>query len=207
MVPYQEAERGLPQGLSTSVLLAELNMSCLLHKLHACVQCRTIVYVDDVNVITSSLENLHKSLAIVCDFVHTFCLSLAKLKSSLWGCDRAALESVSVPSEIPVAAQIKALGVTWQVQRSAKITYDVEMEALEKIKQRLMRVRHMPSHPSLKAMVTSSTCLSILDHLAPPERALITPLRAFVRRAVGALFGAPEIVYCLPSASHGIELC
>ena len=77
-------------------------------------------------MVTTSLDVMIKCLAIVCEFIDAFCLSLARLKSSLWGSDVIVLRVVSEQSGIPVAQQVKALGATWQVTRKAKASFEAE---------------------------------------------------------------------------------
>ena len=54
--PFFVKTRGLAQGLSTSVLLAEVFVGMLIWKLSHLDQLESITYIDDVNLVTTSAE-------------------------------------------------------------------------------------------------------------------------------------------------------
>ena len=195
------SQRGLPQGMATSVLLAELNIACLVRKLHACAVCTTIVYVDDINVIAFSLWEVKKCLDIVMDFIHAFRLSLSRMKSSLWGTDWVGLQELEATYGIKPVHTLEALGATWQLKPIKGVVYHKEESRLVKVRERLLRISHLPAHVTLKALVTSSTALSILDYLATPQKKHMHCLRKMVRKAIAIQHGAPEIVCNMPCTS------
>ena len=196
--PVVASERGLPQGMASSVLLAELNVACLVKKLHACLPRVTIVYVDDINVIAFSLADARKSLEIVVDFVRTFRLSLSLMKSALWGNDWAGLRALEATYGISPVHSLEALGATWQLTPRHKMEYIKEDARIRRVCERLLRISHLPAHVNVKAQVTSSTALAILDFLATSLKRHLQPLRHLVRKALNMKHGAPELVYNLP---------
>ena len=187
------ANRGLAQGLAASVLLAEVNMAALARKLDLTTTADLILYVDDIHIITTTLIDMRRALVVIVDFVHTLALSLSVLKSCLWGTEESDLAGLSQEFGIPKANKLYALGATWPIS-DCEPGYLKEKAKIALIKERLDRVAHLPSPIHLKAQVISTTCLSIVDYLAPPVPSLFTSLRASVRRALKISFGAPEIV-------------
>ena len=83
--PILRKERGLAQGLSVSVRLAEIFVGLLVWKLSHVAQLETMCYIDDVNVITEAEEAMHRALEIIHDFEATFPLKISDAKSYLWG--------------------------------------------------------------------------------------------------------------------------
>ena len=199
--PSVQAERGLPQGMASSVLFAELNVACLVHKLQACVQCSTVVYVDDISVITSSLGDLRSALLIVLHFVRTFRLNLSLLKSALWGTNPQELLQVQKEFDIKVATTLEAFGATWQVNQKERPSTVKEEERVLKVKERCVRISHLPVHACMRASVLSSTALSLLDYMSLTVKKPLQGLRSYVRKALSMRHGAPEIVYNMPTTS------
>ena len=199
--PVVQAQRGLPQGMASSVLLAELVIACLVRKIHWCAHCHTIVYVDDINVVAFSLEDLRRCLEVVIDFVHTFCLSLSIMKSVLWGTDHDGLKQLEDAFGIQLVHTLEAFGATWQLRQNSNTEYKKEGNRILKVRERLLRVQHLPAHPSIRAMVTSSTALSPLDYLSLPNKKPLHSLRMQVRAAIGVKHGAPEIAFNLPTSA------
>ena len=198
--PSMTAERGLPQGLATSVLLAEVIVSALVHKLHMCAHCATIVYVDDINVITHTLDAARRCLEVVLDFVHSLHLSLSIAKSALWGTDQDGLEQLKSFSGIKPTSHLEAFGASWQLREGRGYVYRKEHARMLRVRERLLRVKHLPAHPSVRAAVASTTALSPLDYISVPVKGPLHSLRTHVRAAIGARHGAPEIVYNLPTS-------
>ena len=195
VVPRSTATRGLPQGLATSVLYAELNIACLIRKLHVCCTCHTIAYVDDLHIVTADLQQLVKCVAILMDFVRVFRLCLSSLKSALWGTFPLSLQSLSAQTSIAVVDSLEALGATWNLTKKAGLPTPKEERRADKVRERLLRICHLPAHPALRSSVVSSTALSLIDYLSPPNKQVMHSLRPMVRKAIGHMYGAPEIVF------------
>ena len=195
------AERGLPQGMASSVLLAELNVACLVRKLHCAVECHTIVYVDDINVVTHSLPNLQRCLDVVLDFIAVFRLSLSIMKSALWGTDHHGLKCLESTHGIKPVHVVEAFGATWQLKRGESVVFKKEEERISRVRERLLRVQHLPTHPYIRALVTSSTALSPLDYVSLPGKKMLHSLRSHVRAAIGGRHGAPEIIFNMPTTT------
>ena len=176
-------------------------MATLAHKLEIATLSDLVLYVDDVHIITTTEQDVRRALTIVRQFVDAFALSLSTLKSCMWGSESAKLQELSDEFHIPVTQQLEALGATWQLAAKGNCTYAKERDKIATIKQRLERVVHLPSPLHLRALVISSTCLSMLDYLPPPVPKLIHELKAPIRRALKAPFGAPEIILNVVTSS------
>ena len=81
--------------LSASVLeeLAQASGG-VLRKMHACVACDSLSYIDDINVVTGDTRTLEACILLVLEFVATFRLSLSHTKTMLWGTSPAPLRSL-----------------------------------------------------------------------------------------------------------------
>ena len=161
----------------------------------------TVVYVDDINVIARTLADLKRCLDVVMDFVRTLHLSLSVIKSALWGTDHDGLKQLEAFSGIQPTHKLEAFGASWQLRPGKGMEYKKEQGKLQKVRERLLRVRHLPAHPHIRAMVTSTTALSPLDYVSVPCKSPLHSLRTHVRAAIGSKHGAPEIVYNLPSST------
>ena len=160
--------RGLSQGLSGSVLLAELCLAPLLFRLSLAVpELECVAYVDDLNLMSSSLQGLVRTLQIVSDYVAHFALSLSLLKTVIW---------CSVPSDAVVLAgefgcsttdSIQALGAQWPVTHklSEPCAFLKEAGRIDKCIMRLERLRVLPIHPIDKFALAATGCLSPLPIL------------------------------------------
>ena len=83
--PMETHSRGLPQGVSTSVALAEIMVSVLLRKILRVAVIDIVSYVDDVNVLANSEAVLAYVWGLVVSFAKDFRLDLALQKCHLWG--------------------------------------------------------------------------------------------------------------------------
>ena len=58
VVPFRKHQRGLPQGVATSVVLSELCVSIFLWRLHGSVSVKAVCYVDDLTVIAATKDDM-----------------------------------------------------------------------------------------------------------------------------------------------------
>ena len=80
--------RGLPQGMASSVLLAELAISPLLWRFaRAMPEVDICAYVDDLNLTTSQEGDLTRVVGFLRDFESHFSLSLSTAKTKIWASD------------------------------------------------------------------------------------------------------------------------
>ena len=113
--------RGLPQGMASSVLFAELAISPLLWRLRwhdPTLQLWS--YVDDLNVASDSMTKLTDALAYIREFEHDFHLSIANHKTTSWtNCprDKQMLEEAV---GFDVHERFSALGGDWMLTKSSK---------------------------------------------------------------------------------------
>ena len=69
VVPFRQHERGLPQGVATSVVLSELCVAMYLWRLNCILKVRTICYVDDVSVTATSRQDIEAAFDLLVEFV------------------------------------------------------------------------------------------------------------------------------------------
>ena len=81
--PEMTTERGVPQGLSTSVTWAKLFLSLLVCRLSFISGLEVIGYMDDISVLTSSESTLVRALELVWEFESDFAVPVFLSKSSL----------------------------------------------------------------------------------------------------------------------------
>ena len=83
-------QRGLPQGMASSVLLAEVAICPVLWKVEVAMgqkDMNIIAYVDDLNFITTSKSDLERVLEFLREFSDHFALDLAREKTKIWATD------------------------------------------------------------------------------------------------------------------------
>ena len=93
--PFFVVERGVPQGMSISVLASELFIAVMLWKMTLSLPVEVVAYVDDINVITDDPHTLSLAITQLKQYEQTFCLQVATSKSFLWGSDEVALQHLS----------------------------------------------------------------------------------------------------------------
>ena len=199
--PPAKAQRGVSQGMSSSIVLSELVMATLIRKIHLATPCDCICYIDDVHIATNTAEALRVALAVVLQFIDAYHLSLAIAKSGLWGTDPQGLRALSDESGIPIVTQVTALGGQWQVHKGVKPDYTNDRDRVRQAEERLMRVSHLPTHTAIRAQAVSVACLPKIDFLPAPVPKFYQPIRARVRKALGLTSGAPEIIYNIPTSA------
>ena len=78
-------QRGLAQGLASSVLLSEFFVSIFLRRLQRCVNIGSVCYVDDVSVVATNRSALESALDLLGKFALDFKLVSSGGKTELWG--------------------------------------------------------------------------------------------------------------------------
>ena len=91
-VPSFRRGKGLPQGMATSVAMAEVCVcvcvgvcvcvSVLLWRIHHAVTIQMVAYVDDLNFIARTRAELNRVLMLVDEFTKDFCLVLSHQKTT-----------------------------------------------------------------------------------------------------------------------------
>ena len=195
--------KGLPQGLSTSVCLAEICVAVLLHRLHAIVSVTTICYVDDLNIIAHAPELLCAAIECLLEFVADFCLSLSREKSALWGTDPAGLKAIGERYGLVESDRITTLGMTWGLRPSSDPSSPKEEERIKEASLRLARLTHLSLPTLQKAKVIVIGCLSLLQYAPILQPTKVESLKGPVRRALGQCHGTPEILF---SVLHPVSL-
>ena len=113
--------------------------------------CHTIAYVDDLHIVTSDPDQLSRCVAILLDLIRVFRLSLSVLKSALWGSNPQALQPLHDQTSIVVVATLEAPGATWHLTKKAGLPTPKEERRAEKVRERLLRICHLPAHPALRS--------------------------------------------------------
>ena len=95
-MPFRSG-RGLPQGMSTSVLLAELAISPLVWRVSRGLPDVSIwAYVDDLNMITCQRDKLDRIVRYLREFEGDFSLSLSLAKTKVWTSDPSLNEAIAL---------------------------------------------------------------------------------------------------------------
>ena len=192
--PWTHSSRGLPQGLSASVLLAELFVSLLVRRVLICVPSSLITYVDDVNVITHSREHLEAALRIIWEFCHDFSVNLSLDKTYVWGSDFDGLAQIASRWGVSHKTVIEILGVQWATSLHDEPAYEKELNRIHECKERLRRLQHLGGSFLLKVGAASVGCLSLLEYSSmPSEKSSNVSLN--VKTALGHRFASPEILF------------
>ena len=197
-------QRGLPQGMASSVLLAEVAISPLLWKIEAAMRGRDmamIAYVDDLNFITTSRMDLERVLGLLLEFSEHFALDLAKEKTKIWATDPSCALQIASSWGLGITDSPSALGAQWPVHKKASPSFSKECERIRQADRRILRLRHLPSPLATKLELASSACLSLLDYLNSPTLEDIRPLRLLLKGALGHRFAAPEILFHVTTPS------
>ena len=197
--PLIRNTRGLPQGLSTSVLLAETLVSLLMRRLVSIPALDSVLYVDDVTLAVRSKTAFLTLLGEVLFFPESFSLSLSGDKSVIWGTEESQPQSIAREHGFVYARQVVALGAEWATHPKPVMSFTKEHARLAKLRDRLLRMSHLPASLSLKLQTLSVGVLSLLELVGFPDaKELSGGLRAQIRAALGNSGGAPEIVFFHP---------
>ena len=194
-VPSFRRGKGLPQGMATSVAMAEVCVSVLLWRIQHAAAIQMVAYVDDLNFIASCREDLRRVLALVEEFTIDFHLVLSRQKTCLWGTCMTGLQEMGREWGLTVATCLECLGAEWGLLPSSKPGYAKEMARLKEASERMRRLAHLPLPLIEKAKVLASGCLSLLDYCPIPSYTLVSSLRSSVRAALGQKFGSPEVLF------------
>ena len=189
--------RGVPQGLSSSVGLAELSIATLLWRLHRLCSCQSIAYVDDVQVITSSRDALTKALQVIWEFTADFDLEIARAKTCLWGTNKVELCQLAEAWGIVYSDHLHCLGAEWclGVPRAPPPLYEKEQKRHVEAVSRLRRLSHLPSQIRIKCGAILVGVMPMITYVPCLHPKWIASLRAPIRAAIGQSHGAPEVVY------------
>ena len=131
VVPVVKHERGLPQGMASSVILAEICLAPLIWKLHRCCRVDTICYVDDLTMVTDTSSMLKKVIGILLRYVADLSLVISKEKSGLWGSNMIELESIACEQGFTVTKTLEAMGMTWVLHSDGEATYSKERKRIK----------------------------------------------------------------------------
>ena len=117
VVPQVHNSRGIPQGLSASVLLAEAFLGLLCWKISYIPGMEVIAYIDDVNCVATTRHSLERAIEIVMEYEAAFRLTVAAHKSKLWGTDWVGLSEIAGGTGFSVDRSFVILGATWHLGR------------------------------------------------------------------------------------------
>ena len=192
--PLIRNTRGLPQGLSTSVLLAETLVSLLMRRLVSIPDLDSVLYVDDVTLAVKTKASYLLLLSEVLFFAESFSLTLSGDKSVIWGTEELELQNIAREQGFTYARQVTALGAEWATHPKPVMKFTKEHARLAKLRDRLLRMSHLPASLSLKLQTLSVGILSLLDFIGFPDaKELSGGLRAQIRSALGLSGGALKL--------------
>ena len=189
-------ERGLPQGMASSVLMAELAIAPLLWKLFWRFgdSLLSVAYVDDLNFICSRAPLVSLVSDVLREYANDFFLSLSVMKSKVWSSREGQIPKLKRDTGLDATKVIEALGAQWIVCRGGKPDYAKELARYKDCESRLSRLQHLPLNPADLSVVISTGCLSKLDYINLPSHRPYQQLRTLAKSVLGLTTGAPEIV-------------
>ena len=187
--------RGIPQGLSASVLLGEIFLCALIWKAHWA-GATIIGYVDDLHLLSTDRQVFIRTLQILDEFLEVFALQLNMGKSSLWGTDKQDLDRLSAHLGIPHASVLSSLGLTFPLTQDP-LDSSADLDKLTPLFDKLRRIEHLPASAGVKRGAIAVGVLSTLDYGGPVSPKHVMPLRLAVKKAMGLAQGAPEVVFNL----------
>ena len=194
-VPLRKPSRGMPQGLASSVVLAELFLSLVLWKISYLPTSTMVSYVDDLNIACHDAHTLCLVIMILKQFAADFCVVISSDKTVVWGTDEVELRRIAEAHDLSYADIAPALGMEWSTSAQAQPTYSEEIGRIEELKQRLKRVPHLPSPLHVRIQAVDLGCLSLLDFSPLPCVKALQPIKLMVKRALGHVHEAPEILF------------
>ena len=192
-------ERGLPQGMAGSVLMAELIISALLWKcqlvLNSDPQSLVVAYVDNLNFFLADPGVMKRILDIVFEFTADLALCLSLDKTKLVGHDLETLRKLGSEHGIAASTTLHALGAEWPMHTAAKPTYSKEEKRMEELERRLLRAKNLPLSFAAFVDTVSTACLSLLDYINHPKITRAKAMRSVVKKTLGHYHAAPEILF------------
>ena len=195
VVPFRRHERGLPQGVATSVALSELFVAMYLWRLTSIVRVKTICYVDDLSVIASSRRDIALAFDLLKEFTKHFNLSLAATKTKFWGTYPTQVRELALSKGAQQTDILDALGLQWPLHAGVKAPFPKEILRLAKCRERLKRLAHLPASLATKVQAIVTGCLSLVAYSVLPEPKHSSGLRISVRHALNQPYGAPEVLF------------
>ena len=195
VVPFRQHERGLPQGVATSVILSELCVAMFLWRLHAIVRVETICYVDDLSVMATNRDDIEKAFDLLVAFTQHLHLALAETKTKFWGTYPTQLMQVAAGRGVAHTDVLSALGLEWGLRAGVSTLHVKEMTRINHCRERLKRLAHLPASIATKMQGIVTGCLSLLTYSIMPESKHNTGLRISVRHALNQPHGSPEVVF------------
>ena len=197
---FTQPDRGLPQGMSGSVVLAECSISPVIWRVHhALTEAQRhaslmVAYVDDLNFMMGDEPSLRRTIEILVEFERDFGLSLAPHKTKIWSSDPRASRRIADTYGFETTLVLDALGGQWKVASGASPEYVKETQRIREAEMRLVRVEHLEIGFVLKLDVLGTSVLSLLDFLNHPSPSPAKSLRILVKRALQHTYAAPEVL-------------
>ena len=190
--------RGLPQGMSTSVLLAELAISPLLWRITRSNRDAIVcAYVDDLNLLLESRDEMLRVVDMLREFESDFALRVSQLKTRVWATSSQEEPHIVHATGCDSTAVLDALGGQWQLQPRISPSFPKECARLDKCMDRLIRARALQINPARLAQIISTGCLSLLDYLNLPDHKPYLKVRTCVKDAFDIRSAAPEVLTCV----------
>ena len=187
--------RGLPQGMSTSVLFSELAIAPFLWRLSRVLEgISTVAYVDDINLVGNTKEEATRACQLLREFESDFSLRLSATKTKVWVSKPLLEESFAREVGFQSTNTLDALGGQWPLRTGVSPEFPKEAERLRTCVARLERARALQINPARLAHIVSAGCLSLVDYLNLPDHRPYLKVRALVKNVFGIPSAAPEVL-------------
>ena len=204
VVPWVRHQRGLPQGLATSVAMAEVAVSILIHRLVRLVDCETICFVDDIHIVVDQIPKLEAAFAIVAQYTQDFSVLLSPQKTAIWGSELTECQEASERLGLVCQKTADSMGAEWDLGHKgadARPGYAKERMRFQNAKDRLARMAHLPLRHRIKGNALVAGVFSLISYVPAVDVQIVKSLRGAVRTALGQRFGAPEALFTLTHTS------
>ena len=160
--------RGIPQGCSMSVLVANLFISLLVKELHVGMepsQVRVSAFCDDVIVMCKNTSDLNTLWTRVLEYVDLFGVNLNRKKSfAFTTSEETAAQWLrhGAVGQLPIKTTFVYLGVVldvgYNIDETVYSEYAIKM--LKKVRARLPRIQSLPLPLEKRAIIASSTVMA-----------------------------------------------
>ena len=174
--------RGLPQGMSTSVLLSELAVAPFLWRFSRVLEGISVfACVDDLNLVACSREEAIRACQLLREFEQDFSLRLSSTKTKVWTSDPRQADRFAQDTGFQTTDTLDALGGQWPLRKGSKPTCPKESDRLCKCVARLERARALQINPARLVHIISVGCLSLLDYINLPDHKPYVKVRTLVK--------------------------
>ena len=213
-----EVQRGLPQGCSLSVLVANLYMSLLVHHIMENSQGRTEVsaYCDDVLVMARTPEDVWSAWAKVEQFAKTMQIAINVKKSFAFSTDpdvTCLWKQGAAPGNLQTVTCFKYLGVYIDTTMEQVEQQEVADAHLQKAKSSLSRVKALPMGLEQRSQIAAASTMMSLTFAPWGWTWSVSQWKAMRNQVMAAIQGsmrrkaraAAEVMFTVLVKGHRVE--